>query len=101
MHCRVYQATGPADAYLVRDWLERNNINTWVLGEALIGLHSAIPAGRSWPSVWVMRHDRERAELAVRDFHGPALVSPDWVCQCGETNAPTFGSCWRCGAEPN
>jgi hypothetical protein len=100
MQCRVYQGTGPADAYLVRDWLERNDIPTWLRGEALLGLQGAIPIGRTWPSVWVMDQDRGRAEDAMRTFNGPALVHPDWKCRCGEINAPSFGSCWSCGAEP-
>jgi hypothetical protein len=96
MH-RVYQAVGPTDAYLVRDWLERNEIRAWVRGEHLVSLRGDLPV--IWPSVWVALGDRDRAEAAVQTFNQPMLVHPDWLCACGEVNGPTFASCWSCGKD--
>jgi hypothetical protein len=98
MWWRAYQGEGPADAYLVRDWLERNGIRTWLRGEGLIGVRGG-PFGVGWPGVWVPESDKWCAEVVLREFHAPALVHPDWVCRCGESNAPAFGACWSCGAE--
>lgn len=98
----VYHGCGPTDAYLVRDWLERNDIRAWVRGHALLGAMGQVPVAEAWPSVWVSPNDEDRAADAVRAFHGPALVHPVWRCGCGEENAPAFGSCWSCGADrPN
>ena len=99
MLCRIYQGTGPTDAYLVRDWLERNGIRAVVKGESLMSIRGQVPIWQGWPSIWVVEAERERAEVALREFHGPVLVHPDWMCRCGETNAATFGSCWSCGRD--
>src|SRR5688572_8706888 len=98
MLCRVYQGLGPTDVYLVRDWLERNEIHAWIRGEHLAGARGGLPVG--WPSAWVTTRDRDRAEHALREFHQPMLVHPDWHCHgCGESNGPAFGSCWNCGRD--
>lgn len=96
----IYRGTGPTDAYLVRDWLERNEIRVQVRGQALLGAIGQVPLVERWPTVWVHPRDKERAEQALRVFEGPTLVHPDWICPaCDEENAATFGSCWSCGAE--
>jgi hypothetical protein len=98
MMYRAYQGHGPIDAFLVRDWLERNEIRTFVRGEHLVSLRGDLPV--AWPSVWVAIADRERAVAAVTTYHQPALVHPVWNCPgCGEENPPAFGSCWNCGRE--
>lgn len=95
---RVYQGIGPVDAYMVRDWLDRNGITAWVHGQHLMGACGELPV--SWPSVWVAKDDEPRARAAVTAYEQPKLVHPDWLCRCGETNGPAFGACWSCGAEP-
>jgi hypothetical protein len=98
MWCRVYRATGPADAYLVRDWLVRNDIPAQVRNENLMSIRGEVPVGQAWPEVWVNRDDQVRAEEAIQTFQGPTLVHPDWRCAgCGELNPASFGSCWSCG----
>lgn len=95
---RIYQGTGPTDAWLVRDWLVRNAIDAWIRGEYLMGLQGQVPV--VWPSVWVRESDRDVAETALRTFEGPTLVHPDWVCpRCHEVNGASFGSCWSCQAD--
>lgn len=95
----VYQGIGLTDAYLVRDWLERNDIRA-VVREALLGALGQVPVCEAYPSVHVADADKERAEEALRVFRGPSLVHPEWTCpKCGEENGPAFGSCWRCGAD--
>lgn len=95
----VYKASGPTDAMLVSHWLERNGIRALVRGD-LLGLRGEIPIGDAWPTVWVDEADRELAEAAIREFEGPRLVHPRWVCAgCGEENEPNFGSCWSCDAD--
>lgn len=96
----IYQGSGPTDAYLVRDWLERNDIQAWVRGHNLLGALGQVPVREAWPSVWVREADREEAEAALKVFQGPTLVHPEWACgACGEINGASFGSCWSCGAD--
>lgn len=97
---RAYQGSGPTDAYLVRDWLQRNGVSAEVRGESLMTLRGDIPITEAWPTVWVPPDLHARARELVTEFHGPTLVHPDWKCpRCGEENAPTFGSCWSCGTD--
>ena len=97
---RIYQGMGPTDAWLVRDWLVRNGVTATVRGQNLLGVLGEIPVSEAWPSVYVAPEDRERALTALREFHAPALVHPEWSCvRCGEANGPAFGSCWSCGTD--
>ena len=97
---KVYQGTGPTDAYLARDWLERNDVPCWVRGESLLSLRGELPIGEAWPTVWVKAVDEARARTLLAQFEGPTLVHPDWQCaHCGEPNGPNFMSCWSCGRD--
>ena len=92
----IYQAQGPFEGHQVAHWLERNDIEVRILGD-LVGLAGGIPVTDAWPSLWVKSEDTERAKIAIQRFSGPRAVHPEWTCPgCGETNAPTFGSCWSC-----
>ena len=98
---RIYKGQSHTDAYLVRDWLVRNGIESaHVRGENRMGVLGEIPVPDAWPAVYVVEADRERAIECLATFHAPTLVHPEWACsRCGESNGPVFGSCWQCGAE--
>ena len=94
---RLYRAHGPADIYLLRDFLARHGVPSELRGESLRGLAGAIPVPDTFPSLWVRDVDLENAVALLKEFEGPKLVHPDWLCTgCGETNAPTFEFCWNC-----
>ncbi|MCB9668705.1 MAG: DUF2007 domain-containing protein [Alphaproteobacteria bacterium] len=96
---RIYRGTGPADAWLVKHWLERNGVASQVRSD-LVGLAGEIPSHDAWPTVWVADELADRASELVRAFEGPTLVHPRWRCPaCGEDNEPNFGSCWSCGGD--
>ncbi|MCO4745067.1 MAG: hypothetical protein KC912_09780 [Proteobacteria bacterium] len=98
---RIYRGHDPVGPFLVRDWLKRNGIRAELRGTQLIGLGGGIPVPKSFPTIWVPEAQRTEAERLLSLFNGPSLVHPEWVCRkCGENNAPTFGSCWSCQAEP-
>lgn len=94
----VFRATGPTDAWLVRDWLECNGMGVLVRGD-LTSLRGEIPFLDAAPTVWVRTADRARADEALRIYHAPRLVHPKWMCACGEENEANFGSCWQCSAD--
>ena len=53
----------------------------------------------TWPEVWVAEADYASALRVIAPLLKP-VAGKLWRCdQCGETNEPTFGSCWRCGRE--
>jgi hypothetical protein len=95
----VFRATGPTDAWLVRDWLERNGIPVLVRND-LTSLRGEIPFLEAAPTVWVREEDRVRATEAMRAYDSPRLVHPKWCCAtCGEENEANFGSCWQCSTD--
>lgn len=94
----MFRATGPADAWLVRDWLECNGIRVLIRGD-LASLRGEIPFLEAAPSVWVLTEDRQRADEAMAVYNAPRLVHPKWRCSCGEENEANFGSCWQCQAD--
>ena len=99
----VYKATSPADAEVVRHWLERNQEQAQVRG-GLRTLRGQIPMGKPVrPSVWVHEADEARAQGAIQLLQRPQLVHPQWRCSgCGQVNEANFGSCWNCQADcPN
>jgi hypothetical protein len=95
----VFRASGPTDAWLVRDWLERNGLQVLVRGD-LVSVAGQIPFPEAWPTVWVPEPEKELADEAMRLFRGPRLVRDPWTCpSCGEVNEPSFDSCWQCETE--
>lgn len=94
---RLYRATGPTDAYLLRQWLDERGIACTLRGESLMGLAGGIPVPDSYPSVWVAHADLQAAQQALTAWRGPALAHPAWVCAgCGEDNPASFQMCWSC-----
>jgi hypothetical protein len=95
----VFRGSGPTDAWLVHDWLVRNDIEVQVRGD-LVSLGGRIPMHESWPTLWVRARDVQRAAEALESYRAPRLVHPSWVCaKCGEENEATFDSCWSCQHE--
>jgi hypothetical protein len=95
----VYRGASRTDAYLVRDWLERNGIPVIVQGEALMSALGDLPVAEALPSCWVPEAAEQDARRLVEAFTGPHLVHPAWQCECGEENPPSFGSCWSCAQD--
>jgi hypothetical protein len=95
----VYRATGPADGFLVRDWLVRSGLEPQLRGD-LSTIRGEIPIGESWPSIWVGPQHRERAASLIQELNGPRLVREAWTCPaCGAEGEPDFDSCWNCDAD--
>ena len=99
MQVCVYRATGPMDAYMIRHWLERNGVPSFIRGD-LSSIRGEIPIPEAWPTVWVHRDLESRALEAIHALQTPTLVHPRWTCEeCGEMNEPNFASCWSCDGD--
>ena len=101
---RIYNATNPSDAHLLKGILEGENINAVVQGEYLWNLRGQLPiTPETCPSVWVVEEsDYERALELLSALHFGEEPLPqqgaEWRCgQCGEMNEPQFTECWQCG----
>jgi len=94
----VYKASGPADAYLVRDHLVAHGLPVEVRGQHLGGLGGALPLSETWPSLWVVDRHESRARALISDWDAATMPDgPSWTCVCGAEVDGHFGECWSCG----
>jgi hypothetical protein len=100
---KVYTATDPADAHLLKGLLEGDNIPAEVRGEHLYAMRGHLPITQeTCPSVWILENgDFERAIELVTAIRQEGAAATDgargWRCGCGEENERQFSECWRCG----
>lgn len=97
---RVFTADNPVEVGFVRGLLEAEGIETRVrsmeLWTAAVEIYFAEGAR---PSVWVKKHERERAEAIIRERDRSSVGKP-WGCpHCGERLEGQFTACWRCGTD--
>ena len=92
---RVYSSFNQTAVYHARNLLENAGIQVLVKNAILSSAMGELPPAECQAELWVGDRDLARAEeiLAVQTVPGP-----DWTCTCGETLAPQFTQCWRCGA---
>jgi len=67
---KVYTAQGPAEAHLVKGFLEAQGIPTIVQGENLYAIRGGVPmTSDTLPSVWILQDaDFDRAKDLVTEF---------------------------------
>lgn len=101
---RVYTASHPTDAYLLKGLLDAEGISAIIQGEALFGVRGEVPLSLdTLPTVWVLNDaDLDRARAIVADYahQSPAAptASPTWECtNCKERVEEQLGQCWNCG----
>lgn len=97
---RIHNARHPADAHLVRDFLESCGIAAVIRGEWLAGGIGELPVDAC--SVWITDDARfHEADRVMRDFLQGRLnaTAADWLCpHCNEAREGQFTQCWQCGA---
>lgn len=97
---QIYIARGPAEAHLVKGFLEAAGIVAVVQGENLFGVRGGVPmSSGTEPSVWVSEADVAQARRLVAEFQRGARSSATaWRCpNCGEMLEGQFTACWNCG----
>jgi len=98
---RIHNARHPADAHLIRGFLESCGIAAVVRGEWLSGGFGELPVDAC--AVWVTDDSRfDEADRLMKDFLQGRLNPPGagtWQCpDCGEHGESQFTQCWQCGA---
>jgi Putative prokaryotic signal transducing protein len=101
---KVYVATNPINAHLLKGILEGENIEAIVQGEFLWGARGEISiTPETSPSVWVVDDaDYDHAIELINTFqtgdNDGNLDIIEWKCsKCGEANEGQFSECWQCG----
>ena len=102
---KVYIASNPVYAHLLKGILEGDNIQSIVQGEFLWNVRGEVPiTPETSPSVWVIDEaDYDRAMEIIKIFQVEENNSEhetlEWKCnKCGESNEGQFSECWQCGA---
>jgi hypothetical protein len=93
---RVFSSYNQTAVYHARNLLETEGIETLVKNAILSSAMGELPPAECQAELWVVNDsDVKRAEELLSPKH---VARPDWICSCGETLAPQFTQCWRCGA---
>lgn len=97
---KVYIASDPMNAEIVKDYLAGHGIAAQVQGYYLWGGMGQLPAD-VYPTVWLDDGaDYDQARRLIEHFEaGDTKRGRPWQCPgCGEHLAAQFDACWRCGA---
>lgn len=97
---KVYIASDPVNAEIVKDFLQSYGISAEVRDQYLWGGMGQLPAN-IYPTVWIHRPERfPDARKLIADFEtGNTHAGPDWRCaSCDEALPGQFTACWNCGA---
>jgi putative signal transducing protein len=93
---RVFSSFNQTAVYHARNLLETEGIQTLIRNAALSSAMGELPPAECQAELWIVDDsDQKRAEEILSAKH---VAGPDWTCACGETLAPQFTQCWRCGA---
>ena len=92
---RVFSSFNQTAVYHARNLLETAGISTQMRNAVLSSAMGELPPAECQAELWVEDADLARAEDVLQRTGS----GPDWTCSaCGETSAPQFTQCWRCGA---
>jgi hypothetical protein len=96
---RLYTASGLPEAYLLRDYLDAQGVQTVVFNEHSAGAMGELPCNEVLPELWI-RDERhfEHARTLLLGFESAVDASVTRTCpRCSEDNPSTFDLCWQCG----
>lgn len=93
---RVFSSYNQTAVYHARNLLENEGIETLVRNAILSSAMGELPPAECQAELWIVNDADVRRAEQILSAKQP--TGPDWVCSCGETLAPQFTQCWRCGA---
>jgi len=94
---RVFSSHNAVLAHHSRNLLEAEGIETEMRNQMLSSAMGELPPAECLAEVWVLQD--EDAARAMEILQRPPPAGPQWHCaHCGETSAPQFTQCWKCGA---
>ena len=93
----IHRGTDPIEASLLQGLLESEGIPATVTGADLVGGYSGVPRVCDVRLVVPGRYRASAAAVLAR-YERERPAGDEWRCgACGELNATSFESCWRCG----
>jgi hypothetical protein len=95
---KVYTASDPLQAHVLRGALEAVGVEAQVRGGFLFGARGETPVTvDTAPSVWVPDDaDDVAVETVLRQFDAKSGPTATWRCVCGELVEAQFSECWNC-----
>tara|TARA_B100001123_G_scaffold447857_1_gene606763 strand:+ start:18920 stop:19255 length:336 start_codon:yes stop_codon:yes gene_type:complete len=102
---KIYVATGPGDAHVLRGLLEAAGVRVVIRGDDFVPLQGgSLFHVETRPSVWVLQDEnflraREIADNYANDLRDETDSSDQqWECSdCHEAIEQQFSHCWKCG----
>jgi hypothetical protein len=92
---RVFSSYNQTAVYHARNLLQAEGIDAVVRNAMLSSAMGELPPAECQAELWVKAEDAARAHQVLHR----TISGPEWKCErCGETLAPQFTQCWRCGA---
>jgi len=96
---RVFSSFNQTAVYHARNLLENAGIEVLVKNAILSSAMGELPPAECQAELWVL--DDADQTRAMEILSAKPASGPDWTCSCGETLAPQFTQCWRCGRYRN
>ncbi|MFO1407589.1 MAG: DUF2007 domain-containing protein [Steroidobacteraceae bacterium] len=95
---RVHSAESVLEVAHLRNLLEHEGIECFVLHDRLAGALGEIPFVECWPELWVREDGQERhARRLIERALAPGDRGEPWTCdRCGERIEAQFSECWNC-----
>jgi hypothetical protein len=101
---KIYTATGPGDAHILRGLLESEGITVVIRGDDFVPFQGgSMFHMESRPSVWALEDETYARAVEVADEFArrqsePPATAETWRCGgCGEAIEAQFTDCWNCG----
>lgn len=97
---RVYSSINLAEARMMANHLEQNQISVRVDDKPFNMAMGEIPFVECYIGVWVSDEDEKKAMDLVNRFFDANQEEETWKCpDCGEELEKQFTDCWNCGFE--
>jgi hypothetical protein len=89
-----------AQAWLLRQMLEREGIACLLRNEELFAAMGEIPFLECRPELWVVDDEVWPRALLLLEAWERGEEGAPWTCPgCGERLEAQFGACWKCGRQ--
>jgi hypothetical protein len=99
---KIFSSDDPIQCGFLKGALDNLGIACVVRNELLAGGLGEISFLETWPELWVLADDDERAACrAIAELlEEHTGDGEDWECGgCGQQNEPQFTACWKCGVD--
>lgn len=94
---KIYTAANLADAHIVLNLLQSENIVAHIFNQHAQSGMGEIPFTHAYPEVWLTEDSDESRAQDLIYIYQSTPAGKNWRCTgCGEENPGNFELCWQC-----